>query len=255
MIKEINKSVDGPFYGTLITLTNHTPWKDADKYSDLDLTMSTTLNGTKVTSDYLEGTTMGKYIKSVNYMDSAIGNFLTDMEKEGLLDNTVIVIYGDHDARLGKKQFEYMYNYDPVTKQLKESDSDDYVEVSDYDYELSKKVPLIIWSKDLNDAKKISTPMGMIDVLPTLGNMLNISNKYSLGQDIFNIKEEDGIVVFKDGSYITNKIYYSAKNNEAYTLSNGVITDDYIKTKSEYADQIIDVSNNIITYNLIPKLK
>ena len=255
MIKEINKSVDGPFYGTLITLTNHTPWKDADKYSDLDLTMSTTLNGTKVISDYLEGTTMGKYIKSVNYMDSAIGNFLTDMEKEGLLDNTVIVIYGDHDARLGKKQFEYMYNYDPVTKQLKESDSDDYVEVSDYDYELSKKVPLIIWSKDLNDAKKISTPMGMIDVLPTLGNMLNISNKYSLGQDIFNIKEEDGIVVFKDGSYITNKIYYSAKNNEAYTLSNGVITDDYIKTKSEYADQIIDVSNNIIKSNLIPKLK
>lgn len=254
-IKEISESVDGPFYGTLITLTNHTPWKDAYKYSNFDVSMTTTVNDVKITSDYLEGTSMGNYIKSVNYMDSAIGNFLTSMEEEGLLDNTIIVIYGDHDARLGKKQFEYMYNYDPVTKQIKNEGSEDYVSVSDYDYELSKKVPLIIWSKDLKENKKIDTPMGMIDVLPTLGNMLNISNKYSLGQDIMNTKKEDGIIVFKDGSYITDKIYYSAKNNEAYTLSNGVITDDYIRTKSKYADQIIDVSNNIITYNLIPKLK
>ena len=254
-IKEIGESVDGPYYGTLITLTNHTPWKDAYKYSDFDVSMTTTIDGVKVKTDYLEGTSMGNYIKSVNYMDAAIGNFLAAMEKEGLLDNMVIVIYGDHDARLGKKQFEYMYNYDPSTKQIKNVDSDDYVPVSDYDYELSRKVPLIIWSKDLKENKKISTPMGMIDVLPTLGNMLNVSNKFSLGQDIMSIKEEDGIVVFKDSSYITNKIYYSAKNNEAYTLSNGVITDDYIEKKSKYAEGIIDVSNNIITYNLIPKLK
>ena len=254
-IKEISETVDGPFYGTLITLTNHTPWKDADKYSNLDLSMYTTVNGEKVKSDYLEGTTMGKYLKSVNYMDRAIGNFLSDMEKEGLLDNTVIVIYGDHDARLGKKQFDYMYNYDPITGQIKEKDSEDYVEVSDYDYELNRRVPLIIWSKDLSKSMEIDTPMGMIDVLPTLGNMLNVSNKFSLGKDIMSIKKEDGIVVFKDGSYITDKIYYSAKNNEAYTLSNGVITDDYIEKNSKYADEIIDVSNNIITYNLIPKLK
>ena len=29
---------------------------------------------------------------------------------------------------------------------------------------------------------------------------------------------EEGIVVFKDGSYITDKIYYSARNNESYTI-------------------------------------
>lgn len=254
-IKKISETVDGPFYGTLITLTNHTPWKDADKYSDLDLGMYTTVNGEKVRSDYLEGTAMGKYLKSVNYMDRAIGNFLTDMEKEGLLDNTVIVIYGDHDARLGKKQFEYMYNYDPVTGQIKDKESEDYIAINDYDYELKRKVPFIVWSKDLKSSMEIDTPMGMIDVLPTLGNMLNVFNKYSLGHDIMGIKKEDGIVVFKDGSYITDKIYYSSKNNEAYTISNGVITDNYIDDNSKYADEIIDVSNDIITYNLIPKLK
>ena len=134
-------------------------------------------------------------------------------------------------------------------------DDEGYVTFTDYDYELSRKVPFIIWSKSFGKGRQIDTPMGMIDVLPTLGNMLNVSSKYALGQDVMSIKKEDGIVVFKDGSYITDKIYYSAKNGEAYTISNGVITDDYIDTRSAYAGEIIDVSNNIITYNLIPELK
>lgn len=254
MIKEIDETMEGPFYGTLITLTNHTPWKDANKYSDYDVSLTTSINGEEIKRDYLEGTSMGNYIKSVNYMDCAIGNFLKEMDDNNLLDNTVIVIYGDHDARLGKSQFDYMYNYDSTTGKIRDEDDPEYIEFNDYDYELIRKVPLIIWSKDMKESTVIDTPMGMIDVLPTLGNMLNIYNRYSLGRDIMNINKEDGIIVFKDGSFITDKIYYSAKNSESYTISNGIITDDYISKRSEYADQIIDVSNNIITYNLIKDL-
>ena len=65
-----------------------------------------------------------------------------------------------------------------------------------YDYELYKNVPLIIWSKDLDEGKVIDTPMGMIDVLPTIGNMLNIYNKYALGNDIMSIKDKENIVIF-----------------------------------------------------------
>ena len=35
--------------------------------------------------------------------------------------------------------------------------------------------------------------MGMIDVLPTIGNMLDIDNKYALGNDIFEVKNKCGI--------------------------------------------------------------
>ena len=254
MIKEISENTIGPYYGTLITLTNHTPWKDVDKYDELDLSKTININGEEVKREYLNNMMIGKYLKSVNYMDKAIGNFINDMDDEGLLDNTIIVIYGDHDARISKRQFDYMYNYDPVTDTILTSDSEGYVEFNNYDYELSRSVPLIIWSKDMDKATIISTPMGMIDVLPTLGNMLNIYNKYALGQDIMAIKKDDGIVVFKDGSYITDKIYYSAKNNEAYTLSNGILEDDYIYKHSEYADKIIGISNDIIVYDLIDKL-
>ena len=255
MIKDISENTVGPFYGTLITLTNHTPWKEANVYSDYDVSMSFNLNGEIIKKKYLEDTMMGRYIKSVNYMDKAIGNFISDMDKEGLLDNTVIVIYGDHDARLGKRQFDYMYNYNKEEDSIYTYGEAGYKEFNDYDYELSKSVPFIIWSKDMESGKTIDTPMGMIDVMPTLGNMLNIYNKYSLGQDIMSIKKEDGIVVFKDSSFITDKIYYSAKNNEAYTLSNGILPDDYISKRSEYADKIIEISNDIIVYDLIKELK
>lgn len=254
IIKDIKQDIDKPFYGTLITLTNHTPWDSADELSELDLSMSVNINGEIVKRDYLEGKTLGNYLKIVNYMDSAIGQFLSDIENEGLLDNTVIVIYGDHDARIGKKNYDYMFNYNPYTDSLYTEEDSEYVEFNDYDYELNRSVPLIIWSKDLEESKTISTPMGMIDVLPTLGNMLNIYNEYSLGTDIMGITDSENIVVFKDGSYLTNKIYYSAKNNEAYMLSNGVITDDYIKNNIEYANEILDISDKIITYNLIKDL-
>lgn len=254
MIKDISTSLNKPYYGTLITLTNHTPWRDTELFSDYDLTMTTEIDGEEVVRDYLEGTMMGNYIKSVNYMDKAIGQFISDMDDEGLLDNTVIVIYGDHDARLGKKQFNYMYNYDPVNDRLLTENDPGYKEFNDYDYELSKKVPYIIWTKDMDTGMKIDTPMGMIDASVTLGNMLGVYNKYALGKDIMNISKSDGIVVFKDGSYITDKVYYSAKNGEVYTISNGVISDDYLKKNSEYADRIISVSYDIITYDLLKEL-
>ena len=254
MIKEIN-TLGKPYYGTLITLTNHTPWRGASEYSDYQVITSKVIDGETITNDYLENQVIGKYIKTVNYMDEAIGQFIQDMDKEGLLDNTVIVIYGDHDARLGKKQLEYLYNYDIVNNRLYDKEDPEYQEFNEYDYELSKKVPYIIWTKDMKEGIVKDTPMGMIDTSVTIGNMLGIYNKYALGKDIMNISKEEGIVVFKDGSYITDKIYYSAKNNEAYTLTNGIISEDYLKDNSKYADEIIKISNNIITYDLIDDLE
>ena len=253
--KDIDKNIGEPYYGTLITLTNHTPWDDVDKYSDFKTTLTVNIDGHDITRDYLEGKTLGDYIKAINYMDKSIGLFLENMDKEGLLDNTVIVIYGDHDARISKRNYDYMYNYDPVLDKILDNDDDNYVEFNDYDYELSKKVPLIIWSKDMNESKIIDIPMGMIDVMPTLGNMLNIYNKYALGNDIMSIDDGENIVVFKDGSYVTSKIYYSARNSEAYAISNGVITEDYISKYSDYANEILDISDKIITYDLLKDLK
>lgn len=254
MIKEIDNEIGSPYYGTLITLTNHTPWKDADLFSDFDLSREITIGGKKINRNYLNDTVIGKYIKSVNYMDKVIGQFIDNMDKEGLLDNTVIVIYGDHDANIDKKYYDYLYNYDPYKDEVFDNKDKGYVEFNKYDYELNKKVPLIIWSKEMNENLEVSTPMGMIDVAPTIGNMLNIYNPYALGKDIMNITNGENTVVFKDGTFITDKIYYNASKNEVYAISNSVITDDYIEDNKKYADNIIEISNNIIVYDLLKEI-
>ena len=120
-------------------------------------------------------------------------------------------------------------------------------------YRKNKKVPFIIWTRDKNFNKTVDTPMGMIDVLPTLGNMLGIHSDYQLGNDIFNLK--DNVVTFIDGSYLTSNIYYSAPKGEIYPISNDPITEEYIQNGIEHSSNLIDISNDIISYDLIKELK
>ena len=243
------KEEKGKFYATLITLSNHTPFEDTDKYGYYDVSM--TVDGVKY--DYMENTKLGNYFKSVHYADEQIGLLIEELEKENMLDDTVIVIYGDHDARMDKDEFNLLYNYDPVNDRIKDETDDGYVSFNDYDYELNKKVPFIIWTRDKNFNKTVDTPMGMIDVLPTLGNMLGIHSDYQLGNDIFNLK--DNVVTFIDGSYLTSNIYYSAPKGEIYPISNDPITEEYIQNGIEHSSNLIDISNDIISYDLIKELK
>ena len=95
--------------------------------------------------------------------------------------------------------------------------------------------------------------MGMIDVLPTLGNMLNIYSPYQLGTDIFSTN--DNIVVFSNGSYLTNNLYYNSQKEEIYAITKEPIDKNYLNKNSNKADTIIDISNDIIHYDLIRKIE
>jgi phosphoglycerol transferase MdoB-like AlkP superfamily enzyme len=263
-IKNIDKSYDN-WYGVLIMLTNHTPFTDIENYSDYDVTMHYTSideeTGEEIekVAPYMEGTKLGSYFKSVHYADEALGELIDNLDSEGLLDNTVIVIYGDHDAKLKKSEYLWYYNYDPETDSKLSSDDPNYKTMDYYDYELNRKVPLIIWTKDskgdelLN--REVTEVTGMYDVLPTLGNMIGIKSDYALGTDIFSLKEdEENIVVFPDGNWLTNKMYYNQSNEEGKLLNGeDTITSDYIEKNTELANKYISISNGIIVYDLIKK--
>ena len=206
----INNLEYDKYYGTLIMLSNHTPF-----YTE----------GIDFNVGAAEGTKIGDYIKLVHYSDAAIGEFINRVN----LDNTVVVIYGDHDAKFSKEEYEEYLGK----------------EIDFYEYEKLTKVPLIIWSKDI-EHKEIDKIMGAIDVMPTIGNMFGVDTKYALGNDIFSI--DDNIVVFPNGNWVTDKIYYNNQLSEYKMYEN--VDSDYIKEKEEYARKIIETSNNIIRYNL-----
>jgi lipoteichoic acid synthase len=187
------KRTPQPYYATLITLTNHTPFEQVDKYGPFD-------------SGNLEGTRTGNYFKSLRYSDEAIGKFFDELRRNGMDDNTTVVIYGDHPARLARDEIAQFLGM----KKL-----------SSYDQRRYETVPFIIWSKNIREPKTIHKPMGTIDTFPTLANMFELRNPFALGVDIFSV--ESNQVFFPNGNWIDEDIYYKAA-----TMKYKVFNEDFI---------------------------
>lgn len=264
IIKKIDKKNDN-YYGTLLMLTNHTPFEGLEDTTDLDLTYKytkkdeTTGEEVEVVNNFLKETTLGKYFTTAHYADDALGEFVEELDEAELLDDLVIVIYGDHDAKIKRGEYDYYYNYNPETDSKRSADDPEYKEFTKYDYELNRKVPFIIWTKDeeLREKinKEITTVTGMYDVFPTLSNMFGVENsKYALGHDVFS--NDDHFVIFPKGNWITDKMYYDSQNNEAITLDeNATISSDYIDNYTKRAEKEVAVSNDIIVHDLIKKIE
>ena len=308
-IKEIDVEHE-KWYGCFIMLTNHTPFTDIERISDYDLSFKykkfneDTGLYEDISVPFLEGTKLGSYFKSVHYADEALGQFLTDLDKEGLLENSIVVLYGDHDAKIKATEYEYYLNYDPFSETVLTEEDAGYIPVDDFYYNINRNTPFIIWSKGGEcEPKKIDQVMGMYDIQPTIGNMLGFDNKYALGHDIFSIPEDkENVVIFPNGNFITDTIYYDSQKamyfdledyknvmtsvscNQVYKdtpnpiyddtkhglfkcstdddycaetcesrINDGAVDDDYIQNYASYAEEIIDISNAIIYYDMITK--
>lgn len=246
------------WYGMVMMLTNHTPFSEVEKYGEFDVNIKETdAEGNEVVYPYMEGTKLGNYFKSLHYADAALGEFIDKLNEKGLLDNTVFILYGDHDARLPRKDYNLLHNYNKETNALLDSDDPNYKEYDYYQYELGRKVPFIIWTKDMKGTNlnfENKNVMGMYDVVPTLGNMLGFKNPYALGHDIYNIKENN-IVVFPNGNWVNNKLYYNSQKAEYLPLVEEAISEEEINLNTEYTNKLLDVSNDIIVFDLLNKDK
>jgi phosphoglycerol transferase MdoB-like AlkP superfamily enzyme len=75
-----------PFAAWLITLSLHHPFEsfpDAHKVLKLGA---------------LEGTSFGNYLHTMRFFDTALEDFKAALARDGLLDNSMLVVFGDHDA-------------------------------------------------------------------------------------------------------------------------------------------------------------
>lgn len=248
------------YFGTMITLSNHSPFAPNEAFT-LDINdYYTNEFGEQVSSCYLCDRDVGKYIISSNYADQALGDFLTYIKESEYFNNTVFVFYGDHDAKMSYKDMNYLYNYDYLTGEVKTEEDEGYKSYDAYDHQLNKKTPLILWTKNKNLSKKlhgkVDTIMGMYDAAPTLYNMIDIENEYVLGHDIFNIKDNN-IVVYPNGNYLTNKVYYNNSTGEYKLLDEDDLrmTEDYINSNLEYAESTLEIGNIIIMYDLFNEKK
>ena len=263
MIKE-NENYDH-YMGTLISLTNHTPFDDPIYTQGEDAFDVTYHTGKidphtrkEIVYPYLSRDDMsllGRYIQSVHYADKCIGELIDYINSNPAFDKTLFVFYGDHAAQISKNDFKHMMNFNPLTGEDYTEEDPEYNEFDYYDFEVFKKVPLILFTKDKKLKGTYSYPMGMIDVMPTISNMLGIEPKYALGNDIFNIKDKN-TVVFPNGNFLTKDVYYYDSQSDYRVLSKSATLDkDYIEERRKKTTNILNVSNDIIVYDLIDKLE
>jgi phosphoglycerol transferase MdoB-like AlkP superfamily enzyme len=75
-----------PFAAWLITLSLHHPYEGFPE------------NHRVLKLGALENTPFGNYLHTMRFFDQALEDFKTALARSGLLDNTVLVVFGDHDA-------------------------------------------------------------------------------------------------------------------------------------------------------------
>ena len=82
--------------------------------------------------------------------------------------------------------------------------------------------------------------MGMIDVMPTLSNMLGLKPKYALGNDIMNL--DNNVVPFPNGNWVTNDIYYNSQKDEYKVINpNAVIDSAEIDKNNELSSEKLQI--------------
>jgi lipoteichoic acid synthase len=194
-----------PFYAQVISMSAHHPFTiPAEKYQ------------MKLPERY-EGTFVGDYVRSQNYADYAFGQFVEELKANGLWDNSLIMVYGDH---MGLP----IYSLDHDDKQLMEE-----IYGHEYGYADMLNIPLIIHEQGSLTPQTLEQVGGEVDIMPTAASLLGVpmADTIHFGQDItaqtYNLLPQR--YYLPTGSFIASSALLipgnSFEDNTQYTLAAG----------------------------------
>ncbi len=190
------ENLEQPFMATVITMSSHTPFILPEDLQTLQIPSESKLGWMQIA-----------YLQSMHYTDKAIGEFIEGLKKDGLYDNSLIFIWGDHGS------------FTNISEALNQ---DILPELA------NSQVPMIILTPNTNLKGTINIPSSHLDIYPTIANLLGIvPPKTILGQDLLNTEGPKGYPVethFKNISggidaILTQNLLYQA--NEDGLFENG----------------------------------
>ncbi|HEY0839207.1 MAG TPA: LTA synthase family protein [Vulgatibacter sp.] len=166
-----------PFYASLLSLTSHTPYDYPNLPRELDL-------------GELEGTPLGNYLHAIHYTDRAVGELVASLRDRGLLDRSMLVVYGDHDGlkRRSAPQLAGLVG-------LAAEDELGWTRVE-------RGIPLLIRLPGGEGAGAREVFGGQVDLAPTLAGLLGLGRegKVFLGRNLLGPPGDIPMVAFADGS-------------------------------------------------------
>lgn len=177
------------------------------------------------------------YMATQMELDKAMKVLMDKLENAGKLKDTVIVLVADH--------YPYGLSLDDINS-FSSYRRDEMIEVNSNN--------LIIYNSEMTPTEIEKVGMS-IDVIPTVYNLFGIKfdSRIIMGKDILSTTE--GIAIFKDKSWVTNKGTYHASSKE-FVPNEGISVDEnYITRINGIVSNRILISKNIILKNYYKNLK
>lgn len=207
-----------PFYAQFITASSHHPFKIPDSFKKITV------------PEQLRDTMLGNYLTAINYTDYALGTLIGALKNNGLWDDTILVVYGDHFG---------LQPQDVEASQVEEALG------IRYDSRISRfNIPLIMHVPGLPDSRQVDITGGQMDIMPTLANVLGVSLREegytAFGHDLLNV--DRNVVGMRyylpTGSFFNNDVLFvpgkSFQDGEAVSLDTLLPVADFSPYENDY---------------------
>lgn len=120
-------------------------------------------------TDKLRREAIQAYYASTTFMDAQVGAVLDALDETGLADNTIVVFTSDHGYHLGEHGLWQKMSL----------------------FEQSARVPMIIAAPGIQGGKVAQTPVGLIDLYPTLTELCGVTAPANLqGQSLVEVMKD-----------------------------------------------------------------
>ncbi|GHV54784.1 sulfatase [Synergistales bacterium] len=221
-----------PICAFLVTLTSHYPFNFPRIKEHV----------APISSDDVKGGVVRNYLDAIRYTDKCVGEFMAGLEREGLLNESVIVLYGDHPA-------------------IPAADAGDLGAALGVDtssparWRALQSVPLMIRLPHGRFAQKIAVPAGQIDISPTVAALMGFHMKFAFGDDLLApASSEDKTVIFRNGSCVIGDRWIQP-NGASYNLITGAPegASEENAAAIERAARRLRMSDAILENNLLQK--
>ena len=120
---------------------------DANGHRDVPVRKVARIDGSTDQDFYI-----AQYDAEIRYVDDSLGMLMKRLEVKGLLEDTLIVVTADHGEDLGEHDFFFDHGHNC--------------------YEPTTHVPLLFAHPDLPGGRRVPEPVSLVDVLPTIRELL-----------------------------------------------------------------------------------
>lgn len=171
------------------------------------------------------------YLACQMELDQAVKYLLDQLEAAGQLENTALVLTGDH------------YPYGMQKESIHELVGHEVEE----NFETYWST-LILWSGDMagKEPVHIEKPVCSLDILPTVSNLMGLEydSRLLMGHDA--LSTYPGLAVLSDRSFITDLGWYNAKDDVFTPREGAEVPEGYVEDKSKEVAQMFKHSAYVL---------